>query len=246
MDKGKYEIKKKMIRYVKVNNTEIAYELMRKSVKNLNLRVSSDGAVKVSVPYRVSFKTADEFVIRNAEFILKAQKKAAEKNKSSFDRIYFLGSGLELKIIPCEKSSALLTDTELLLYIKESELQSDRAAAIQAAINHWEKEKSMELFPPVLCKAHKRFCELGFEIPFPVLAVKSMKSRWGSCTAAKGKICLNAFLVEKPVICIEYVICHELSHFLVQNHSSDFYSVLTRVFPQHKEIRRLLNSSKYN
>lgn len=235
-----------MIRYVKVSDTEIAYELTRKSVKNLNLRISSDGTVKVSVPYRVSFRTADEFVMRNAGFILKARERTAEKNRPSLDRIYFLGSGLELKIIPSEKSSALLTDTELLLYIKESELQSDRAGAIQAAINHWEKEKGRELFPPVLCRSHKRFGELGLEIPFPVLTVKSMKSRWGSCTAAKGKICLNAALVEKPVICIEYVICHELSHFLVHNHSADFYSVLTRVFPQHKEVRKLLNSSKQN
>lgn len=233
-----------MIRYIKDNNTEFTYELTRKSVKNLNLRVSSDGTVKVSVPYRVSFKTADEFVMRNAEFILKAQEKAAEKNKPSFDRIYFLGNRLELKIIPCEKNSALLTDTELQLYIKESELQSDKSHAIQTAVNHWEKEKGEELFPPILCKAYRRFCELGLEIPFPVLAVKSMKTRWGSCTAAKSKICLNASLVEKPVICMEYVICHELSHFLVQNHSSDFYSVLTRVFPDHKEVRRLLNSSK--
>lgn len=233
-----------MIRYVKIGDTEIAYELLRKSVKNLNLRVGSDGTVKVSVPYRVGFGTADEFVMRNAEFIFKSRERAAAKNKLSLDSIYFLGSRLELKIIPCEKSSALLTDTELRLYIKESELQSDEFRAVRAAVNRWEKEKGKELFPAVLEKAYKRFLELGLEIPFPSFTVKSMKTRWGSCTAAKGKICLNAALVEKPMVCIDYVICHELSHFLVQNHSSDFYSVLVRVFPAYKEVRRLLNSSK--
>lgn len=237
-------MKEKTIRYVKYKETEIAYEVIRKSVKNLNLRVGSSGDVKVSIPYRVSFRTADEFVIRNAEFVLKAKQKALEKIDIPLDHICFLGKSLELKIIPCEKSGALLTDTELRLYIKESELQSDKSHTVQAAIDSWEKEKSRELFPPLLQKAHMRFTEMGLKVPFPALTVRNMKTRWGSCAAAKGKICLNASLVEKPVICIEYVICHELSHFLVQNHSSDFYSVLSRVFPNHKEVRRLLNSSK--
>lgn len=233
-----------MIRYVNAGSAEIAYELFRKSVKNLNLRVSSNGTVKVSIPYRVSFKAADEFVKRNAEFIIKAQKKAAEKSEAALDGISFLGSRLELTVIPCDKNYALLTDTELKLYIRESELTADRACAVRAAVNRWEKEKGKALFPGMIEGLCKRFWEAGFEIPFPKLTVKSMKTRWGSCTAAKGKICLNAALVEKPVICIEYVICHELSHFLVQNHSADFYAVLGRVFPEHKRVRKLLNSLK--
>ena len=233
-----------MIRYVNAGGTEIAYELSRKSVKNLNLRVSSDGTVKVSIPYHVSYKAADEFVKRNAEFIIKAQKKAAEKSEADLDSICFLGGRLELAVIPCDKNSAELTDTELRLYIKESELMADPAGAVKAAVGRWEKEQGRELFPAMIKSLHKRFLGAGFEIPFPELTVKNMKSRWGSCTAAKGKICLNAVLVEKPVVCIEYVICHELSHFLVQNHSADFYAVLGRVFPEHKKVRKLLNSSR--
>lgn len=237
-------MKEKTIRHVKYKETEIAYEIIRKSVKNLNLRIGSRGEVKVSIPYRVSFGAADEFVIRNAGFVLKAKQKVLEKIHAPLDRIYFLGNSLELKVIPGEKSRTLLTDTELRLYIKESELQSDKLHAVQAAIDSWEKEKGRELFLPLLQKAHMRFTELGLTVPFPALTVRNMKTRWGSCTAAKSKISLNASLVEKPLICIEYVICHELSHFLVQNHSSEFYSVLSRVFPNHREVRRLLNSAK--
>lgn len=233
-----------MIRYIEYSNTVIAYDLTRKAVKNLNLRVNSEGDVKVSIPYRVSFKSADEFVMRNAEFILKARERAKEKSKVYLDSISFLGKTFRLNIIPADRNSCLHTDTELRLYIKAGELQADSRQAVQSALNRWEKEKGKELFPELLKKTYIRFIESGFDIPFPSLTVRNMKTRWGSCTAGRKKICLNASLVEKPVTCIEYVICHELAHFLEQNHSADFYSVLNCVFPNHKEVRRFLNYSK--
>lgn len=233
-----------MIRYVKYNNTEISYDITRKAVKNLNLRVSSEGTVKVSVPYRVSFKSTDEFVLRNAEFILKALEKARKKDNRPLENVPFLGNILKLKVFPADKNFCRLTDTELWLYIKSRELQADSCQAVQSAVNRWEKEKGKELFPGLLKEEYIRFIESGLDIPFPSLTVRNMKTRWGSCTAGRKKICLNASLVEKPVICIEYVICHELSHFLVQNHSADFYSVLDRVFPSHREVKRILNESK--
>ena len=47
-------------------------------------------------------------------------------------------------------------------------------------------------------------------------------------------------LIEKPMVCIEYVVAHELAHFVVQDHSERFYGVLDRVMPLHREARRLL------
>ena len=99
-----------------------------------------------------------------------------------------------------------------------------------------------ELFPQFLNKAYQRFRQRDFIIPYPKISVKAMSSRWGSCTPAKGKITLNCSLTEKPPVCIEYVICHELAHFLQQNHSDKFYSVLDKVMPEHRDIKRLLNN----
>lgn len=234
-----------MTRRIEAGGAEIAYRLTRKAVKNLNLRVGPDGTVKVSIPYSVSFKTADEFVRKNAEFIFNAQANAREKTDPPIDRVYFLGSRLEITVIPCEKNAAALTENKLLLYIKENKYgtEAEKVQAVQDTLKQWQKEKGKELFPELIKKAYVRFIELGLNIPFPTLTVKSMKTRWGSCTSGKGKICLNAVLVEKPPVCIEYVICHELSHFLVQNHSASFYAVLSRVFPNHREVKRLLNTS---
>ena len=56
----------------------IPYELTRKRVKRLNLRVRSDGTVAVSIPLRTSEEQADRFVQRQAEWIKHAQKEQQE------------------------------------------------------------------------------------------------------------------------------------------------------------------------
>lgn len=73
-----------MIREVNYNGTIIKYDLQRKRVKNINLRIKPDGSVFVSANSRVGVKYLDEFVLRKADFILEALDKfenSAEKPK---------------------------------------------------------------------------------------------------------------------------------------------------------------------
>lgn len=58
---------------------EINYCLTYKKVKNINLRVGSDGAVSVSAPKRVSMAQIDAFVAARAQWIARAQRKMEER-----------------------------------------------------------------------------------------------------------------------------------------------------------------------
>ena len=64
-----------MIREVDYKGNKIIYNLERKKVKNINLRIKSDLSVNVSAGKRVSTKFIDDFVISKGEFILKALEK---------------------------------------------------------------------------------------------------------------------------------------------------------------------------
>ena len=59
----------------------ICYQLTRRRVKNLNLRVRPDGTVAVSIPLRASVRQADAFVLARRDWILAAvqrqQRRAA-------------------------------------------------------------------------------------------------------------------------------------------------------------------------
>ena len=90
--------------------------------------------------------------------------------------------------------------------------------------------------------ARSRFEQTGVALP-PVcrLTLRSMKSRWGSCAPAKGRITLNLRLMKKPFPCMEYVAAHELCHLLVAGHGPDFYRLLDRALPDWRRRKQLLN-----
>ena len=62
------EIKRSVI----VEGREICYQLERKHVKNLNLRIRKDGSVFVSANEMVPCEEIDLFIYSNASYLLKA------------------------------------------------------------------------------------------------------------------------------------------------------------------------------
>ena len=71
-----------MLREVEYNGIIIKYNLTRKLVKNINLRIKPDCTVEVSANSCVSQKYLDGFVIRKGGFILKAFKDFENKKSS--------------------------------------------------------------------------------------------------------------------------------------------------------------------
>lgn len=59
----------------------IKYEFTHKKVKNINLRVRTDGTVSVSAPKSVSSSRADAFVLSRAAWITAARVRAKERKK---------------------------------------------------------------------------------------------------------------------------------------------------------------------
>ncbi|MBO5270206.1 MAG: M48 family metallopeptidase [Clostridia bacterium] len=68
-----------------------------------------------------------------------------------------------------------------------------------------------------------------------------MKSRWGSCNTKTRHIRLNLRLAQRPKICTEYVLVHELCHLKHPNHGKEFHALQESFLPNAKEIRALLN-----
>ena len=72
------------------------------------------------------------------------------------------------------------------------------------------------------------------------LAYRNMKSRWGSCQPATGRICINTRLALYPPECLEYVVVHELCHLRVHGHGPDFWSLVEAALPNWKDARKKL------
>lgn len=73
-------------------------------------------------------------------------------------------------------------------------------------------------------------------VTYSQVAIRTMKSRWGSCSAT-GRICINRRLAHYPPQWLDYVVVHELSHRIHLNHSPAFWATVARYYPQWKLVR---------
>ena len=70
-----------------------------------------------------------------------------------------------------------------------------------------------------------------------------MKTKWGSCNPEARSIRLNSELAKKPPECLEYILAHEMVHFLVRNHDDRFIALMDRYLPSWRQVRKTLNDA---
>jgi predicted metal-dependent hydrolase len=74
------------------------------------------------------------------------------------------------------------------------------------------------------------------------VAVRRMKTKWGSCNPTAKTILLNTDLAKEPRECLEYIVVHELVHFLEPTHNEQFIKLMDQHMPKWQSHRQLLNS----
>jgi hypothetical protein len=231
------------VRTVSWEGQTVTYQLERKAVKNLNLRVRPDGSVYVSVPRSVALGQVDAFVMRNAAFIWRALQRMEQRQENrplpiqyeTGETFYLLGKPLSLQVMQGEWEAVSVRGRTLCLQTKEPE-NFDRK---QRLMSRFRDEQCCLVFGKWMQAVYPAFQPYG--IPEPTWRMRDMKSRWGSCMPQKGIITLNKRLWEVPEACIEYVVVHEFCHFLQPNHSPAYYAVLERHLPDWKERKMRLN-----
>ena len=67
-----------------------------------------------------------------------------------------------------------------------------------------------------------------------------MKTRWGVNHKRDDSVTLNAKLIRYDIKTIDYVIIHELSHFIHFDHSKAFWQTVEKYMPDYKERQKLL------
>ena len=68
------------------------------------------------------------------------------------------------------------------------------------------------------------------------ITLRDTRSRWGSCSS-KGDLMFSWRLIMAPPEVLDYVAAHEVAHLEEMNHSSAFWAVVARLFPDHRRCR---------
>ena len=104
-------------------------------------------------------------------------------------------------------------------------------------LEKWKTKKIKQIFEERLNYNYNRYEE---NIPYPKLKIRTMKTRWGVCNKKDNSVTLNSKLIEYTVDKLDYVIIHELSHFIHFNHSKEFWKQVEKYTKNYKQIRKEL------
>ncbi len=204
-----------------IDNDDYIVNIERKNNKNTYIRVKDDLSILVTTNYLVSDKKVKSLLDKNYDFLVKTiehQKKMNAKKES----FYLLGNVYDI-IILNNKDIEIIDDK---IYVKSYDY-----------LEKWLKKETRKVFQKRLDELYKKYEE---KIPYPGLRIRKMKTRWGVCNKQTKIVTLNSELIKYSIDKLDYVIIHELSHFLYFDHSPSFWKQVSKYCPDYKKIRKAL------
>jgi len=211
------------------------YTLIRSSRRTLVLQIKASGLVLVRAPLRMPQRTIEDFV-RSKEAWITQQKSLLPPPP-----LDWLGGrpwwhlGLAYRV----QLDNSLQPGKLLLAETTINVAPDLAASNEAltkALAAWQLAQAKLMMP---ARVDNHVQRVGEQWRPSAISIKQMKTRWGSCSIRR-RINLNAALMHLPLVCLDYVICHEMAHLQEMNHGPRFYATQALLNPDWQSQQVLL------
>jgi len=227
---------------IQYGTTQIEYEVSYNPRKHLSIEVHPDLRVTVKAPLGASPADIEAKLFKRAPWILKQQRQfevylpqLPPRKYLSGETHRYLGRQYRLKVMETDGTEGVKLTRGYFYISVRDKTNTER---VKVLLTEWYRLQARRVFKERLDIC---FAKVGFlKLDYPAYDIRLMEKRWGSCTPA-GKILLNLKLIQVPKEYIDYVIMHELCHLKEHNHSSRFYTLLDRVMPNWRELRRQLN-----
>ena len=230
----------------------IEIELIRKRVKNVNLRIHTpDGRVTVSAPRRTSEAFIADFVAAKAPWIRKQQARIAampprpELTYTHGEEHAFLGHTYPLEIYAAVGRPG-------------AEFQSDGPAESPEEprlVVHARAPRDAAEIKRHIDRAYRRELQQRLDVLVPEweqrlgvkttkIRIRAMKRKWGACRTRTGDVVFNLELAKHAPRAIEYLVLHELAHLIEASHNARFQAILTEHMPDWREVEATLNGPR--
>ena len=197
----------------KIDGKEYNVIIIKKRNKNTYVRIDESLSIIVTTNYLTPKYKINKILLDNIDKISKMISKK-EKIDNNF---YYLGQKYDI-IIDNNINSTFIDDN--VIYTKN-----------ETELNKWLKNQTKKIFKERLDLIYKSFNE---NIIYPDLKIRNMKSRWGVCNKKSKTITLNLELIKKDIKYLDYVIVHELCHFIHFDHSKEFWNTVEFYKPNYK------------
>lgn len=203
------------------NNRDYPIEIVKKNNKNTYLRVK-DGKIVVTTNYFATNGKIEKLIRDNSLFI----NKNLDRYNNKVSDVSFKLFGNKYDIIYGFPDTSMDSNK---IYTKDDK-----------SFNKYLSKYIESIYKERLDYWYNVFEE---DIPVPNLKIRKMTSRWGVCNIKNHNVTLNLELSKYNIDCLDYVIVHELSHFIYPNHSKEFWNLVSKYYPNYKMVRKNLKNS---
>lgn len=193
----------------------------KKNNKNTYIKVKDDMVIYVTTG-RFSSRWYIKSLLDGEKDFLRKSLNRVKKHAEKDGEFYYLGKKYDIIYVPFDKVE--MDDCKI--YVKSD-----------SALEKWLKKEMKSIFTERLSYNYDLFEE---DIPFPKLKIRSMKTRWGVCNKRDDSVTLNSKLIKYSLNEIDYVIVHELSHFVHFDHSREFWETVEKYMPNYRSAVKVL------
>lgn len=225
-----------------ISIANLTIDIVRKDIKNMHLAVyPPNGRIRLSAPENTDLEMMRLFAISKIGWIKKNIKKFAAQPREtprefiSGESHYFQGKRYILNVIEHKGTNKVeIKGTKNInLYIKPNSTKDTKGRILK----EWHRTEMKKQIPELITK-----WENIIGVKSNEWAIKQMRTKWGTCNIEEKRIWLNLELSKKPIICLEYIIVHELVHLLERNHNEKFVSYINQFMPKWRIHRDELNN----
>lgn len=187
--------------------------------RKLTLRIDNKNRTPaLTIPRFCSNKKALEFVKANQDWIFETINKLPDLHDfANGEEISLFGKPCRIEHHPEARCGENFADG-ILSVCGEAEFLHRR-------VKDFIKKSAQKEF---LKKSRRLAAKIGCQVN--EVYIKDAKTRWGSCSS-QNNINYSWRIALAPQFVIDYLIAHEVSHLLHQNHSDEFWNCVTSLCP---------------
>jgi hypothetical protein len=230
---------------IKLGNKLINYEIIRTNRKTMGIIVDHERNLIVRSPKNTAKAKIEEVLKKKTSWILTKLKemdkiKPAPKEKEFMtgEKLPYLGRRYRLVVNPAEISKVevkLYQGKFIIDYPAELKNEKEqRSNQIRNALVEWYREHAKEKINERVDKY-----KVKLDVEPNNIVVKKQKKRWGSCSS-KDNLNFNWKIIMAPMSIVDYLVVHELTHLIHDNHSRNFWATVAVIIPDFKKKQEWL------
>jgi predicted metal-dependent hydrolase len=221
----------------------IAYTLKRSARRRRIVLSVDETGLTVHVPWRTAERQIAEVIAQSQSWIARqlaawATRKPRRRAWAHGEQLDFLGRQLSLALI--QRAGVPLARLRDDAVLEVGLPAAPEPELVREIVVKWYRRHAL----PHLSERVTHFCA-RLDTPAPRVFLSDARTRWGSCNA-QCEIRLNWRLMQAAAHVVDYVVAHEVAHLKVLSHSSRFWRVVERIYPDYQSAKAELAAMSHH